>query len=119
MTDACPGAAAEPADPRTELGDLAAAGWPTDRCEEVAASLRAVADPVRLGLLAAIATADGSLCVCALPDLGVSPSTVSHHLRRLREAGLVRSERRGTWVHYSPTGAGRILWGTLQQLPSG
>ncbi|WP_409484415.1 ArsR/SmtB family transcription factor [Arsenicicoccus dermatophilus] len=100
-------------------GEAGASDWDAARCEGVAGRLRAVADPVRLGLFAAIASADGSLCVCALPELGVSQPTVSHHLRRLREARLVDSERSGTWVHYSPTEGGRALWQVLQQLPPG
>lgn len=39
--------------------------------------------------------------MCDLGDFGVSQPTVSHHLRKLREAGLIDSERRGTWVYYS------------------
>lgn len=39
-------------------------------------------------------------CGCDIPDVGVSQPTVSHHLRKLREAGMLTSERRGTWVYY-------------------
>lgn len=69
---------------------------------ELAKGFHALADPVRLRLLSTIA-ANGSLgaCVCDLVGpSGRSQPTVSHHLRILREAGLVTSEKRGTWAWY-------------------
>jgi ArsR family transcriptional regulator, arsenate/arsenite/antimonite-responsive transcriptional repressor len=66
-----------------------------------AALLKAVADPYRLTMLATIATAEDEVCVCEFTDaLPLNQPTVSHHLRILREAGLVTCERRGTWVYY-------------------
>lgn len=62
---------------------------------------KALGDPVRLRLFSNIASAEGSeACVCDIQDVGVSQPTVSHHLKKLREAGLLESERRGTWVYY-------------------
>ncbi len=63
---------------------------------------KALADPVRLRLFSLIASfAGGQACVCDLTDaFDVSQPTISHHLRVLREAGLVDCERRGTWVYY-------------------
>lgn len=61
----------------------------------------ALGDPTRLAILRQLAS-DGTVCACdftACCDVG--QSTVSHHLRVLREAGLIRGERRGTWIHYS------------------
>jgi ArsR family transcriptional regulator, arsenate/arsenite/antimonite-responsive transcriptional repressor len=68
----------------------------------LAATLKAVADPARLRILSLLQSQpDGEACVCHLTGpLGLSQPTVSHHLRVLREAGLVRCERRGSWVHY-------------------
>lgn len=69
---------------------------------ELAKGFQALADPVRLHLLSMItsAGADGA-CVCDLVEpSGRSQPTVSHHLKVLREAGLVTSERRGTWAWY-------------------
>lgn len=68
----------------------------------VAASLKALGDPLRLRMLSAIAADPrGETCVCDLAELSrVSQPTVSHHLRVLKETGLLRSERRGTWVWY-------------------
>ncbi|MDQ0942015.1 helix-turn-helix transcriptional regulator [Streptomyces sp. V1I1] len=66
-----------------------------------AAMFKALGDPVRLRLFSAIASHEGGeACVCDISDVGVSQPTVSHHLKKLREAGLLTSERRGTWVYY-------------------
>jgi ArsR family transcriptional regulator len=63
-------------------------------------TLRAVADPVRRRILDALAAED--LCVCHLTgDLGLAQPLVSHHLRVLRDAGLVTSEPQGRWTYYS------------------
>jgi ArsR family transcriptional regulator, arsenate/arsenite/antimonite-responsive transcriptional repressor len=79
--------------------------------EEHAARLapvfKALGDPVRLRLLSLIAAgADGEVCVCELtPAFDLSQPTISHHLKLLRQAGLIDRERRGTWVHYRLTDA--------------
>jgi ArsR family transcriptional regulator, arsenate/arsenite/antimonite-responsive transcriptional repressor len=66
----------------------------------VAPMFKALGDPVRLRLLSMIAST-AEACVCDLTGaFEVSGPTISHHLRVLREAGLVDSERRGTWVYY-------------------
>jgi ArsR family transcriptional regulator len=70
------------------------------QAESVASLLKALSDPVRLRLMSTIAASEET-CVCELTDgFDVSQPTISHHLRVLREAGLVDSERRGTWVYY-------------------
>lgn len=68
----------------------------------LAASLKALADPLRLRMLSAIASdGRGEACACDLASLTeVSQPTVSHHLKVLKEAGLLEAERRGTWVWY-------------------
>jgi ArsR family transcriptional regulator, arsenate/arsenite/antimonite-responsive transcriptional repressor len=69
--------------------------------EPAAALLKAIADPYRLTMLATLAASDHEVCVCDFTDaLPLNQPTVSHHLRILRESGLVTSERRGTWVYY-------------------
>jgi ArsR family transcriptional regulator len=70
--------------------------------EELAALFKAVADPVRLRLLSMIAChPGGESCVCDLtPAFDMTAPSISYHLRILREAGLISSERRGTWVYY-------------------
>ena len=69
---------------------------------ELARRFKALSDPVRLRLLSLIAArGGGEVCVCELTEaFDVSGPTISHHLRVLREAGLVDCERRGTWVYY-------------------
>lgn len=69
----------------------------------LAARFKALADPVRLQLFSAIAShAGGQACVCDISvGVQVSQPTVSHHLKVLREAGLLTSQRRGTWVYYT------------------
>ncbi|MFJ8310014.1 MULTISPECIES: ArsR/SmtB family transcription factor [unclassified Streptomyces] len=69
---------------------------------EPAKVFKALGDPVRLRLLSMIASRDGGeVCVCDLtPAFGLSQPTVSHHLKLLRQAGLIDCERRGTWVYY-------------------
>src|SRR4051812_45486468 len=74
---------------------------------ELATALKALADPARLRLLSLIAgSSTGEVCACDLvAPLGRSQPTVSHHLKVLREAGLIEGEKRGTWVWYRPVPA--------------
>jgi ArsR family transcriptional regulator len=81
--------------------------------EQLAGLLKALADPVRLRLYSLIASAADETCVCDIPDVGVSQPTVSHHLRKLREAGLIDCERRGTWVYYRAVPGALAPLGTL------
>jgi ArsR family transcriptional regulator, arsenate/arsenite/antimonite-responsive transcriptional repressor len=69
---------------------------------ELARVFKAIADPVRLRLLSLIAShAGGEACVCDLTGaFALTGPTISHHLKVLREAGLVDSQRRGTWIYY-------------------
>jgi ArsR family transcriptional regulator len=70
--------------------------------EELAAALKALADPVRLRLLSFIAAQPGGeACVCHVVDpVGLSQPTVSHHLKLLHQAGLLERDKRGAWVYY-------------------
>lgn len=73
-----------------------------DEIEELAGIFKALSDPTRLRLVKLLNKSGGALCVNALAHrLGVTQSAVSQHLRVLRQAGLVRGERRGQFVHYS------------------
>ncbi len=76
---------------------------------ELARGMAALADPVRLRLVSLLAAAPaGEVCVCdVVGPLGRSQPTISHHLKVLGEAGLVRGDRRGKWVWYS-LDAGRL-----------
>lgn len=75
-----------------------------DQAGDLAHMFKALGDPVRLRLLSMITSAGGGeSCVCDLTvGFDVSGPTISHHLKVLREAGLVDCERRGTWVYYWP-----------------
>ncbi len=79
---------------------------------ELARVFKAIADPVRLRLLSLIAShAGGEACVCDLTDaFDLTGPTISHHLKVLREAGVIDGERRGTWIYY------RVLSETLRTL---
>ncbi|WP_031506984.1 ArsR/SmtB family transcription factor [Streptomyces megasporus] len=72
-----------------------------EEAETAARMFKALGDPVRLRLFSLVAShKGGEACVCDISDVGVSQPTVSHHLKKLKEAGLLTSERRGTWVYY-------------------
>jgi DNA-binding transcriptional ArsR family regulator len=79
----------------------------TDRSTS-AALFKALADPHRLAMIATLARAEDEVCVCDFTDaLPLEQPTVSHHLKILREADLVTSARRGTWVYYRLAGDAR------------
>src|SRR5712691_10128516 len=68
--------------------------------DELAARFKALADPTRVAIVNRLSQAD-EVCVCDLTaTFDLSQPTISHHLRILREAGLVESSRRGTWAYY-------------------
>jgi ArsR family transcriptional regulator len=79
---------------------------------ELSRLFKAMGDPVRLRLLSLIASHEGGeACVCDLSDVfELSGPTISHHLKVLREAGLISGERRGTWIYYRvhPEALGRL-----------
>jgi ArsR family transcriptional regulator len=73
-----------------------------EEADRLAGALKALADPARLRLLSLIqAQPGGEACVCNLTGpLGLTQPTVSHHLKVLRQAGLVERERRGSWAYF-------------------
>ncbi|PEG40154.1 transcriptional regulator [Mycolicibacterium duvalii] len=79
---------------------------------DMVVTLKALADPVRLQLYSAIAShAGGEACVCDISvGVDVAQSTISHHLKVLRDAGLLTSERRASWVYY------KVAPGALESL---
>src|ERR671926_1486236 len=86
---------------------------PQEARDELAARFKALADPTRVALVNRLAAAE-EVCVCDLNTaFELSQPTISHHLRILREAGLVESSRRGTWAYY------RLLAGGLDSLRGG
>ena len=82
--------------------------------EEAAATaelFRALADPARVRIVNVLATSDEAVCVCNLIEpLGLSQPTVSHHLKKLVDAGLLDREQRGKWAYFSirPEAAERL-----------
>ncbi|MFF0725161.1 ArsR/SmtB family transcription factor [Streptomyces sp. NPDC004134] len=82
--------------------ELTAAPLSEEKATNLAKAFKALGDPVRLRLLSMIASEEGGeVCVCNLtPAFDLSQPTISHHLKLLREAGLIAGERRGTWVYY-------------------
>ena len=73
---------------------------PRDAASDLAERFRALADPTRVAIVNRLSGA-GELCVCDLTAaFDLSQPTISHHLKILRDAGLVESSRRGTWAYY-------------------
>ena len=82
---------------------------------EIAALLKAVADPTRLQILALIREGtDSKACTCDLTGpLNLSQPTISHHMKKLTEVGLLTAEKRGTWVYYS---INEKIWNQISNL---
>jgi ArsR family transcriptional regulator len=73
------------------------AGW----AEETATLMKALADPTRLTMVAALWKARSAMCICDFTaDLELSQPTISHHMSKLKDAGLVDSEKDGIWTYY-------------------
>ncbi|MEI5519660.1 metalloregulator ArsR/SmtB family transcription factor [Streptomyces brasiliscabiei] len=92
---------------------LSTAPLDENQAADLAKIFKALGDPVRLRLMSMIASRGqgGEVCVCELtPAFDLSQPTISHHLKLLRQAGLIDCERRGTWVYYW------VLPGVLDQL---
>jgi len=82
-----------------------------EEAEATAELFGALADPARVRIVNRLATAGEPVCACEFePLLGLSQPTVSHHLKRLTEAGLLDRERRGKWAYFSirPEAAARL-----------
>jgi len=81
---------------------LAAPALSDEQAEATAALFRALGDPARVRIVNMLATAGGEVCGCDLTEgLGLSQPTVSHHLKKLHESGLLEREQRGKWAYYS------------------
>jgi ArsR family transcriptional regulator len=77
---------------------------PADRArsQRVATLARVLSDPVRVQLVELLRRRDGQVCQCELvARFELTQPTLSHHLRKLREAGVISVERRGSWAYYS------------------
>jgi ArsR family transcriptional regulator len=94
---------------------VAAPALMPDAQQRIVAVFRALGDPTRLEIYRLIAAQDAPLCVCdVVSQFQVSQPTISHHLKVLREAGLVSVSRRGTWAYYAADPRGLEL---LRELP--
>ncbi|HSE80299.1 MAG TPA: metalloregulator ArsR/SmtB family transcription factor [Gaiellaceae bacterium] len=92
----------EPSVPIACCAPLAAPILSDAEAEATAAIFRALGDPARVRILNALATTDGPVCGCELVEpLGLSQPTVSHHLKKLTDAGLLEREQHGRWAYYS------------------
>jgi ArsR family transcriptional regulator len=81
---------------------LGAPSLSDDQAEATARLFRALADPHRVRIVNLLATSPEPVCVCEFTGpLGLSQPTVSHHLKKLVNAGLLEREQRGTWAYYS------------------
>src|SRR5437868_15480225 len=69
--------------------------------EERAELMKALADPTRLTMVASLWKANAPICICDFTaGLELTQPTISHHMAKLKEAGLVESEKRGIWIYY-------------------
>jgi ArsR family transcriptional regulator len=72
------------------------------RAERIADAAKLLADPIRVQVLDLLRTADREVCQCELqPRFSVSQPTLSHHLKKLSDAGVITVERRGKWAYYT------------------
>lgn len=100
------------AEPACAVAPLVREPLSAEAAVELAAKLKALSDPVRLHVLSVVASHEGGeACVCDLSaGIELTQPTISHHLKVLRTAGLLDSERRASWVYY------RVNHAALQQL---
>ncbi|MGZ6391001.1 MAG: ArsR/SmtB family transcription factor [Ktedonobacterales bacterium] len=88
-------------------GDVVAAALDMSRSVALAERLKALADPTRLRMLDLLAQQTEPLCVCEITaEFDLRQPTISHHIRILREAGLIAGEKRGVWSYYWATEEG-------------
>ncbi len=81
---------------------LAASTLTDEEAEATAELFKALGDPARVRLVNLLATNDGAVCMCDLIEpVGLAQPTVSHHMRKLVDAGLVEREQRGKWAFFS------------------
>jgi ArsR family transcriptional regulator len=81
---------------------LGAEALSDEEADATAALFQVLADPARVKILNLLATSEGPVCACEFePALELSQPTVSHHLKRLTDAGLLEREQRGRWAHFS------------------
>jgi ArsR family transcriptional regulator len=73
-----------------------------DEAEATAQVFKALGDPARVKIVSLLATAESAVCACEfVPAIGLSQATVSHHLKKLTDTGLLDREQRGKWAYFS------------------
>lgn len=83
-------------------GPLPGLRWSMEEAEQMAAMLKALAHPVRLQIVEILSRLGGQVCVCDVESqFDLSQPTISHHLKVLRQAGLIDADQRGVWVYYT------------------
>jgi ArsR family transcriptional regulator, arsenate/arsenite/antimonite-responsive transcriptional repressor len=98
-------------------GSLGAPTLSETEAEATATLFRALADPARVKILNLLATSEAPVCACEFePALGLAQPTVSHHLKKLTEAGLLEREERGRWAYFSLNREALALVGGLVEL---
>jgi ArsR family transcriptional regulator len=89
-----------------------------DEAEATAMLFKALADPARVKIVNVLATSSAPVCACEfVPVLGLAQATVSHHLKKLTEAGLLEREQRGKWAYFSISPAATTALAGLVRLP--
>jgi len=89
-----------------------------DEAAATATLFKALADPARVKIVNLLATSPAPVCACEFePALGLAQATVSHHLKKLTEAGLLEREQRGKWAYFSLDPAALARVAALVQLP--
>jgi len=96
---------------------VAAPSLTQQQTDALAARLKALGDPTRLRMLDLLAQQGAPLCVCDItPQFEQNQPTISHHLKLLREAGLIAGEKQGIWAYYRATDEGRRSLTAVQTL---
>ena len=99
---------------------LAGAPMSAVDAEGTARLFKALGDPARVRIVNLLATSEAQVCVCDItPVLGLAQATVSHHLKKLVDAGLLHREQRGTWAFYSVDAGALAQIGAIVSIEGG
>jgi ArsR family transcriptional regulator len=97
---------------------LASAGLAEDEAEATARLFKALGDPARVKIVNLLARSDEPVCACEIvPALELAQATVSHHLKKLTQAGLLDREQRGKWAYFSLNSKAAAQLVTLVRFP--
>jgi ArsR family transcriptional regulator len=97
---------------------LASAGLAEDEAEATARLFKALGDPARVKIVNLLARSDGPVCACEIvPALDLAQATVSHHLKKLTQSGLLDREQRGKWAYFSLNAKAAAQLETIVRFP--